>query len=462
MANHFTKAGDYYVSALGGNDSNAGTDPSAPMKTIAAATAAAAAAGASGTVIVGSGIYVERIVATNVSDEITIQGDGNVIIDGTGQASSIYQGRYWIYKDLIFVNSSALYTGNASYAFESFESCKFKNILLSTTLIMSQNLGTTFSNCIFDNMNSNYYWRYITLNKCTFINSRPFSLGGADGSGLSTSYNNCMFYMTSGSVVLSNRYFTGYAPYLTDCVFSPNLEIYGNDQSAYTTKFTITQEYLDNNTAGITNCTVASMSFNDNVTGSGAFNLIENTMPLNATTKELYSKGNLIAALNSVGGYAPRTAYADDASSANPLHTDGGATWDNIMTGSLGGFQISSSTAPSGTITTAVIDQGNSRTVKSIGSAWTTTALNAAAPSTYPSGSNNHNPTRYQYEMRWGNSTPSGDYSIFEFDTTPYVNSNGTGSGDQLFDTGSNNYTNVSGRYLQLRITLRNDMSGSA
>ena len=62
--------------------------------------------------------------------------------------------------------------------------------------------------------------------------------------------------------------------------------------------------------------------------------------------------------------------------------------------------------------------------------------------------------------MRYGNSTPTGDYNIFEFDTIPYVNSNGTGSGDQLFDTGS--YTNVAGRYLQLKITLRNDMSGSA
>ena len=42
---------------------------------------------------------------------------------------------------------------------------------------------------------------------------------------------------------------------------------------------------------------------------------------------------------------------------------------------------------------------------------------------------------------------------------TPFVNSNGTGSGDQLLDTGS--YTNISARYLQLRITLRSDISGS-
>ena len=39
MANSFTQAGDYFVSALDGNDSNAGT-ADAPFKTITAAVSA--------------------------------------------------------------------------------------------------------------------------------------------------------------------------------------------------------------------------------------------------------------------------------------------------------------------------------------------------------------------------------------------------------------------------------------
>ncbi len=44
MANSFTKTGDYYVSGIDGNDSNAGTADT-PFKTISAAIAAVVAAG---------------------------------------------------------------------------------------------------------------------------------------------------------------------------------------------------------------------------------------------------------------------------------------------------------------------------------------------------------------------------------------------------------------------------------
>ena len=62
--------------------------------------------------------------------------------------------------------------------------------------------------------------------------------------------------------------------------------------------------------------------------------------------------------------------------------------------------------------------------------------------------------------MRYGDSTPSGDYKIFGFNSTPYVDNNGSGSGDIGFNTGS--YDNFSARYLQMKFTLRTNLSGSA
>ena len=57
MAVNWKLSGDYYVDAINGSDSNAGTAV-APFKTI---NAAAAAISAGQTIIVGPGIYNEQI-----------------------------------------------------------------------------------------------------------------------------------------------------------------------------------------------------------------------------------------------------------------------------------------------------------------------------------------------------------------------------------------------------------------
>ena len=64
--------------------------------------------------------------------------------------------------------------------------------------------------------------------------------------------------------------------------------------------------------------------------------------------------------------------------------------------------------------------------------------------------------------MRFGNSSDlsSNEFKIFEIDKKPLLDSNGSGSGDQLFDTGSLT-TDVKARYLQMRFTLRTDFTGS-
>ena len=54
---------------------------------------------------------------------------------------------------------------------------------------------------------------------------------------------------------------------------------------------------------------------------------------------------------------------------------------------------------------------------------------------------------------------PTGDYKIFELGTQPKIDANGTGSGQPGFDTGS--LSSFNARYLQFKITLRTDFSGS-
>jgi uncharacterized protein YjbI with pentapeptide repeats len=467
MANHFNKSGDFYVSALDGDDTTGTGTAELPVQTIAKAVLLAEAAGtAYQQIIVGSGIYNERITfASTAANFSTIEADGVVIVDGTGlAATSIYQGfaNPWTWIGISFVNFGAILSATSNYGC-NFTNCSFKNVNeLTTNQVNNTAYPSTrliFTNCVFENLvqtNTVFYIRNVTFTDCTFINCDPTGNKGTTSSNTyAPIYRRCVFSADSGSIITTAG--SGQTPFFESCIFQENLRIDISQGGFLNTD--ITEDFLNNNRIFFTNSIIASMSFNDNITGSGTYNQLNNTMPINATTSDLYIRGP-IGALNGAGGLAPRTAYGFDNESANPLHTTGGATWDNITTSSLGGFQISSSAVPSGSITTAVIDQGSIKIVKSIDTAFTTTANNAAAPSTYPSGSNNHNPVRYQYEMRYGNTTPlSGNYSIFEWGQTPFVNSNGTGSGDQLFDTGS--YTNISTRYLQLRITLRSDISGS-
>ncbi len=63
--------------------------------------------------------------------------------------------------------------------------------------------------------------------------------------------------------------------------------------------------------------------------------------------------------------------------------------------------------------------------------------------------------------MRYGNNPDlsSNIYKIFDLGSPIYVDSNGSGSGDINFITGSN--VNVTARYLQLKYTLRTNFTGS-
>ena len=325
-----------------------------------------------------------------------------------------------------------------------------------------------FFDCIFENVKNNtamgaYYWRYGIFNNCIFLNSNLF-LNAAGNVGTANSYgttlNNCLIAGDSGSIVsyaLANVAFT------TNCVFQPNLKkrFYGYDDPADGV------HDLTNDNINLKNDhgnKIMSMSFNENVSGSGGLTTLSATMPLNDTNSQIWKQIQVNPAFSFIANAGPRTAYGYDDSSSNPLHTTGGATWDNIITSSLGGFQISSSADDNNTtasITTAIIDQGTSKIVKNISYNWATTVPNACGITVYTASAVNQNPVRYTYEMKYGDSSPpDSGYKIFEFNSTPYVDLNGSGSGDIGFNTGS--YDNFSARYLQMKFTLRTNLSGSA
>ena len=160
---------------------------------------------------------MKELVAGTTTDYLVIQGDGNVIIDGEGQASIIYDGNYWEFHDLIFVNCTALWTGNTNYFPGRFIRCKFKNVIGFVAASVGASFKLTkhvFMQCVFDGMtnaNSSLYLRYFTFFNCTFISGNPCCDGGADASGYGNSWHNCIFYAVSGSQpIQSNRYLYNY------------------------------------------------------------------------------------------------------------------------------------------------------------------------------------------------------------------------------------------------------------
>ena len=83
---HFRYTGNYYVSP-NGSDANNGTSPNTPFATIQAAIDAVGNT-SSQTIVIGSGTYNESLSSPqthNTNLYLTLQGDGEVIINGDGK-----------------------------------------------------------------------------------------------------------------------------------------------------------------------------------------------------------------------------------------------------------------------------------------------------------------------------------------------------------------------------------------
>ena len=468
----WTLSGDYYVDAVAGNDSNAGTS-TAPFKTIPAAVAAAEAGGSGyQTIIVGAGTYTDRIVAGSSSDYLTLKADGEVIYDAssTGE-SAFYNGRLWRVEGfkIIDVEAALCKSSNDGYR-PNFHKCYIKNCADWYVDLSMLELSTYHdTSCIFENVGStnigSEYSRYHAFTSCMFIDSWMPGVRRGGGQFSSNSLPgkniNCVFINTSDNGIVN--YFMEHASYgaITNCVFNQHA-VYKTNAGAKISGSGLA-EYLENplytNEYG---ASVVSMSLNTDISGSNMISDAMFTLP-GITSNADYFKNYVLGATHRFAGTNNMaTAYGYQDIASNPFHTAGGATWTNITSSMAGGLQISASAHPTGTIESAVIDQGSIKVIRQIKTSFTSTALGATGISAHTASADNQFPTRQTFEMRYGNTSnlSSNEYKIFDTSLPTYVDGNGSGSGDVGFNTGS--FYLPSARYLQLKFILRTNMSGSA
>ena len=486
MAVNWKFSGDYYVDNINGSDSNAGTAV-APFKTI---NAAASVASGTSTIVVGPGIYNEQVDGLSRTDTI-LQADGYVVLDGSNSVSStgaFFNCYRWNIKNFKIINCFEVIGGSDYRRDPSFFNCELRDCVKYTDYAM-YGQENFIDNCIFANFAegcannfSTHYFRNKKYTNCIFIDTvwgnPDFSNHPSYQSG--NTLNNCMFLTTEGNRDANGYFRAMHQPFDGVSVSSKNLFFQdgalvrnhsnlgvatiaqGLAPAAYPTYTNIPSAYSSavNFIAGT--FTQASASFNFSVlSGSHAFSTAMFTFQAGNNTNVFNASTQPAGAMIGKAFGSPHTAYGYQDSASNPLHTTGGATWANI-TSSGTSLIIEDNNFPTGSITTAVIDQGSSKHIAGIKLSFNSTVPNACVIAVHSASAEFNNPPRYTYEMRFGNlsNLSSNEYKIFEIDKAPILDSNGSGSGDQLFSTGSST-TEVKARYLQMRFTLRTDFTGS-
>ena len=472
----WTLSGDYYVDAVAGDDGNAGTS-TAPFKTIPAAIAAAEAE-ASGyyDIIVGAGTYTDRLVSGNSSRYMCLKADGEVIFDASSTGdSAFYNGKFWVVEGFKIIDvEQALQKSTSDANRVNFHKCYIKNCadwyidLTMNELSFYNDTGCIFENVGSTNLSTSHYARYFNFYNCMFINSWMPGYRDTGGQFSSNTYqpsaNECVFVNTENNGI--TNYYSG-----------PASVAYGNVRNSVFNKFAVYRdknaikrsgsalaEFFDTGNNGNyweAGAKVVSMSFNTDISGSNMMSDAIYTLSGVASNKD-YFQNSRMGNTRFAGTNNMATAYGYQDIASNPFHTAGGATWTNITASDVGGLQISASTVPTGTIESAVIDQGSVKVIRQIKTSFTSTELGATGISVHTASVDNKFPTRQTFEMRYGNTSDlsSTPYQIFDTSLPTYIDSNGSGSGDITFNSGSN-FNFPSARYLQLKFTLRTNMTGS-
>ena len=467
----WTLSGDYYVDAVAGDDGNAGTS-TAPFKTIPAAIAAAEAGGSGyQDIIVGAGTYTDRIVAGTTTDYLCFKADGEVIFDASSTGdSAFYNGNAWRVEGFKIIDVEAALQKSSNDAYRvNFHKCYIKNCPdWYIDLLMIENMRYHDTSCIFEDVGSTsltsaHYARYWTFTNCLFIDSwmPGYRSTGTQfsGNGYPSVLNSCVIHNSPGSGIVNVWESSTTLGSSRNSIFTTDA-IYRDNSGSYLSGSGLFEHFRDSRSASETGATVASASFNTDISGSNMISAAMFTLPGIAANKDFiqnYKLGGIFSGTNNLA-----TAYGYQNIASNPFHTAGGATWNNITSSIAGGLQISASTAPTGTIESAVIDQGSVKVIRQIKTSFTSTVLGATGISVHTASVDNKFPTRQTFEMRFGNAADlsSTAYQIFDTDLPTYVDLNGSGSGDIAFHTSSFNLP--SARYLQLKFTLRTNMTGSA
>jgi len=471
----WTLSGDYYVDAVAGDDGNAGTS-TAPFKTIPAAVAAAEAAGSGyQDIIVGAGTYTDRLVAGTTTDYLCLKADGEVIFDASSTGdSAFYNGQYWRVEGFKIVDVEAALQKSSNDAYRvNFHKCYIKNCpdwYIDITMVEVSRYHDTdciFENCRSTNTGTSHYARQWSFTNCFFIGSTLPGYSPA-GSSLSTNtrphyVDSCLFHNTPGTGASG---VVNYYQNTTSTMIFNNNVFTNTGVARYSSTYysgSALLEFFENSTSTVRkNNTVVSASFNTDISGSNMMSDAMFTLPGITSNRDFFREYRLGDNTRFAGTNNMATAYGYENIASNPFHTAGGATWTNITASDVGGLQISASTEPTGTIESAVIDQGSVKVIRQIKTSFTSTVLGATGISAHTASVDNQFPTRQTFEMRFGNAADlsSTAYQIFDTNSPTYVDLNGSGSGDITFHTSSFNLP--SARYLQLKFTLRTNMTGSA
>lgn len=471
----WTLSGDYYVDAVAGDDGNAGTS-TAPFKTIPAAVAAAEAGGSGyQDIVVGAGTYTDRIVAGTTTDYLCLKADGEVIFDAssTGE-SAFYNGNLWRVEGFKIIDVEAALQQSSNDAYRvNYHKCYIKNCPDWYIDLVFQDASRYHdTSCIFENCRStatgtSHYARNWQFSNCFFIDS---TLPGYSVAGQLLSSNtrphfiaSCLFHNTlpANGVINYNRNTTS-TMIFTNNVFTNSARAKFSNTGTVLSGSALFDTLTTTTSTTLINNTVVTASFNIDISGSNMMSDAMFTLPGITSNRDYFENSNLGSTTRFAGTNNMATAYGYQNIASNPFHTAGGATWTNITSSIAGGLQISASTAPTGTIESAVIDQGSVKVIRQIKTSFTSTVLGATGISAHTASVDNKFPTRQTFEMRFGNAPDlsSTTYQIFDTDLPTYVDLNGSGSGDVTFHTSSFNLP--SARYLQLKFTLRTNMTGSA
>ena len=476
MATHWKLSGDYYVDGISGDDANSGTS-TAPFKTIGAA---ASAASNNEKIVVGTGVYNESI-DFNSKIGIYVCADGNAILDGTGLTQAInYRNRGGYFEDFTFINGNTYGIENGvTYFYKTYYTrCTFKDCEhFWYQTFYNTNYRAIHLQCKYINFNAGvtprtgFYIQYVDWEECIFYNASLLMErnGYANSSNYISKVTDCWFdgdFDGSAATGVANTrpvvYIRGYSTSFTidKCFFGPGAMI--KSSTAYSGYKTPAEANAANSSYFLNNGFLqTTASYNTTVSGSGAIEATAYSITSGNNT-DIYSS-QLQPAFSYLATQAPTTAFGYQNDANNILSPAGGATWANITSSADGlSLQISSSTVPSGSITSATVNLGSIVPLQNIRSSWTTQVANACAPAVYTSSALNEYPTRYTFEMKYGNASDlsSNEYQIFCFDEKPYVDLNGSGSGDINFHTSS--FSEIQAQYLQFRITLRTNLTGSA
>jgi hypothetical protein len=470
----WTISGDYYVDARSGDDGNPGTSAE-PFKTIPAAIAAAEAGGSGyQDIVVGAGTYTDRLVAGTTTDYLCFKADGEVIFDASNTGdSAFYNGKLWRVEGFKIIDvEEALQKSSNDANRVNFSRCYIKNCpdwFIDLAMLEISTYHDT--NCIFENvgntnLSTSHYARYWAFSNCMFIDSwMPGyrQVGTAfSGNSYPAQTTSCVFVNTSDNQIVNFYQTHNTFGFVRNCFFNEHAIYKDSGATRYSGSGLI--EYFETNPdsrAAIAGASAGSASFNNDISGSNMISDASFTMPGLAANRDFFHNYRLGAKGRFAGTNNMATAYGYESASSNAFHPMGGATWTNITASDAGGLQISASAHPTGTIESAVIDQGSVKVIREVKTSFTSTVLGATGIAAISSSAENQFPSRETFEMRYGNTSnlSSNTYKIFDTALPTYVDINGSGSGDIAFNTSSLSFPTA--RYLQLKFTLRTNMTGS-